>query len=90
MNRLKVLTGTVPMILKEYDFDNVNINNFLFGKRSVIIKHEYKKQILNELTRVGIDEYSIFPDASHLMSAINKEMISARIQYKDRHHAKID
>ena len=64
------------MLIKEYDFDNTNKDNSMFGKRSVIIKHEHKKQILNELRKFGIDEYYIFPDTSHLMAAINKEMIS--------------
>lgn len=62
-------------IVKNFDFDRTDDNNLLFGKRNAIIRHEYKKQILDELRRVGIDEYSIFPDTVHMMSAINKEMI---------------
>lgn len=63
------------ILVKEYDFDNANVNNSMFGEKNVVIKHENKKNILDELRKVGIDEYSIFPDTSHLMSAINKEMI---------------
>jgi hypothetical protein len=62
-------------LLKAYDFDKASENNSMFGRRSVIIKHNNKLRILNELRKVGIDEYSIFPDTSHLMSAINNEMI---------------
>jgi hypothetical protein len=68
--------------IKDYDFGNTTEDNSMFGKRYVIIKHKYKRQILNELRKVGVDEYSIFPDTSHLMAAINKEMISTCDQYQ--------
>lgn len=61
-------------LVKEYDFDNTSEENCMFGKKSVIIKHENKKQVLNELRKIGVDDYSIFPDTAHLMSAINKEL----------------
>ena len=67
--------------IKDYDFGNTTEDISMFGKRCVIIKHEHKKQILNELRKVGVDEYYIFPDTSHLMAAINKEMISTCDQY---------
>ena len=67
--------------IKAYDFGDTNEDNSMFGKRNVIVKHKYKKQILIELRKVGIDEYSIFPDTSHLMAAINKEMIWDDSQY---------
>ena len=60
--------------VREYDFDNIPKENSLFGRRNVVIRHKYKKQILKELRNFGIDEYSIFPDTSHMMSAINREM----------------
>jgi hypothetical protein len=69
-------------LIKEYDFDNTNKDNSMFGKRNVIIKHKYKRQILNELRKVGVDEYSIFPDTSQLMAAINKETKSTCDQYQ--------
>ena len=69
------------VFIKEYDFGNTTEENAMFGKRNVIIKYKFKKQILNELRKVGIDEYYIFPDTSHLMSAINKEMLWTDSQY---------
>ena len=68
--------------IKDYDFGNTTEDNSMFGKRNVIIKHKYKRQILNELRKVGVDEYSIFPDTSHLMAAINKETKSTCDQYQ--------
>lgn len=68
--------------IKDYDFGNTTEDNSMFGKRNVIIKHKYKRGILNELRKVGVDEFSIFPDTSHLMSAINKEMISTCNHYQ--------
>lgn len=60
---------------KDFDFDEVDEDNMMFGKRNVLIERKNKPQILDELRRVGIDDYSIFPDASHMMSAINKELL---------------
>ena len=64
-------------IIKQYDFDKASDRYSMFGKKSVIIKHENKQRILNELRKVGVDEYSIFPDTSHMMAAINNELIWA-------------
>lgn len=68
-------------IIKQYDFDKASEKYSMFGKKSVIIKHENKKRILNELRKVGVDEYSIFPDTSHMMAAINNELIWAGRQF---------
>ena len=61
-------------IEKEFDFDMADDDNLLFGKRRVYIRHDNKEHILNELRKMGIDDYAIFPDTSYLMVAVNKRM----------------
>ena len=59
-----------------YDFDQVEKENIMFGKRKINIRHPDKQPILNELRKIGIDESSLFPDTSHIMSNINKMMVN--------------
>ena len=82
MTPLLTKTYDSYIFTKDFDFDEVNDDNLMFGKRNVIIKNENKPQILDELRRVGIDEYSIFPDSSHMMFAINKELVCKNIKFK--------
>ena len=77
---LEIKFGEYRMI-KQYDFDKASDKYSMFGKKSVIIEHENKQVILNELRKVGVDEYSIFPDTSHMMAAINNELIWAGRQF---------
>ena len=57
----------------DYDFDKENKRNRLFGQKNVIIKNEYKRNVLRELCIIGIDEASIFMDIPHTLSAINRD-----------------
>lgn len=64
----------------EYIFTNnydYGRKDSMFEQRNAIIKHEFKRSILEQLRIIGIDEASIFPDTMHILSAINKEYISS-------------
>ncbi|MCR4774031.1 MAG: FRG domain-containing protein [Prevotella sp.] len=67
--------GSEYFYADNYDFDS-DKENSMFGKRNVVIKSEHKHQILDELHILGVDEASMFPDTSHILSAINGEQFS--------------
>lgn len=61
---------------KKYSFfaNNFDYKEEPFSDNIAIIKGKYKNSILTELAEIGIDESSLFPDMTGLMSAINKNV----------------
>ena len=55
-----------------FDFDNTDQSNCMFGKKNIIIEAKYKNIILKELSLLGIDDSSIFADTSHLCQILIK------------------
>lgn len=52
---------------------NKSINKSIKEKARIIVDSNSKKQILNELQRLGIDEGFIYPDIEHISKTISEK-----------------
>lgn len=57
----------------EYTFDK-DCNNQFFGLSSLIIPSKCKKDILEELETLNINDATVYPETEHQMKAINKKL----------------